>query len=120
MLDRISQAVTKLSDFVDSHSEFVEAFTVSASFVAACGAFIVSLLFLCIQRPLARAFAMDKFAEGVNMMVIFIFAYAYYMDMFVKMPLLVASSLRMVGVAATMASTIYLSRQIYRIIKHGQ
>lgn len=92
-----------------------EIFTIFWGVIAASSALGMSLFFIRSPRGIAQAVAIDKFAEFVNMAVIVTFAWAYYRDWFVVMPLWGAALLRMTAVVATLFSSIHLGWQVWNI-----
>ena len=92
-----------------------EVFTIVWGVIAAASALSMSIFFVRSPKGIARAVAIDKFAEFVNMAVIVVFAFAYWRGWFVIMPLWAATLLRMTAVCATLVSSIHLAYQVHAI-----
>jgi hypothetical protein len=98
----------------------IELITIAAGSIAAILAFGSAVYFWKSPEGIARAVAIDKFAEGISMLVILAFAVSYYFDFFVKMPIHYAAALRMFAIVATCFSSIHLAYQTTKIIRKGK
>lgn len=100
--------------------EVLELATIVLGASAAAGAFSISWYFAHSRAGIARAVAIDKAAEGVNMLVIFAFALSYWFGVFDRMPIHFAVSLRLIAISATIFSTANLAIQTRRLIRAGK
>lgn len=94
--------------------------TIVLSGVAAVGAFSISIYFARSPHGIARAVAIDKAAEAINMVVIFVFAVFYWFGIFTKMPVQFAVLLRLLAISATNFSTLHLAYQTRRVTREGK
>ena len=85
--------------------------------MACLAALTMSWWFWRAKAPIGKAVAIDKLAEAINMAVILTFAVAYYLDLFVKMSVFVAGSLRLAAIFATLISSMHLGWQTHKIIE---
>lgn len=95
--------------------QFLEVLTIVLGLTAAIASLGISLYFFQSPVKIARAVAIDKLAESINMFVIFTFALFYWLDILSVMPILAAIALRMIAISATLFSTANLAIQTKRI-----
>lgn len=96
--------------------EYLEICTIVLGILSASAAFSMSIYFARTSAGIGKAVALDKFAEGINMLVILTFAIVYFTDVFQKMPVLWAASLRILAILATLGSSLHLAYQTRQVI----
>lgn len=95
---------------------YLELFVIVFGTFAALATFVMSFYFSRTGYGIGRAVALGKLAEGLNMIIILIFATTYFCDWFARMHAITAACLRIAAVAATIFSTVHLAIQTKRVI----
>ena len=96
--------------------KYFEWFTIVASICSVSYAGMMAWRYAKIKHAMARAVAFDKFAESINQIVILIFALSYALELFLQMPVEAAICLRLVGITATLFSSIHLDYQTRKTV----
>jgi hypothetical protein len=88
-----------------------ELFSIMVCCASASYAMSMAIEFRRVKHGMGKAVSIDKFAEAVNQGVLFVFATAYMFELFVRMPVTAAVTLRLIGSLATLLSSINLKRE---------
>ena len=93
--------------------------------IVVCSAAMLYALFMSftyarVKHEMAAAISLDKMAEAVNQAVILIFAVSYLLELFLKMPVSCAVTLRLIGSLVTLWSSRNLHASTARIFEQAQ